>query len=129
MSGDAGTGAASFWAEDPSGAAGEYVLGTLAADERVAFALAMEGDASLRAAVADWEARLAPLTATAPLVKPTPDVWDAIEARIGTARSPVFDAGGATVRRLERGLRIWRLAAGAATALAAGLALWLAVDF
>ena len=127
MSGDAGTGAAPFWAEDPSGAAGEYVLGTLAADERAAFASAMERDASLRAAVADWEARLAPLTATAPLVKPAPDVWDAIEARIGTAHSPVFDAGGATVRRLERGLRIWRLAAGAATALAAGLALWLAV--
>ena len=36
MSGDVGTGAAPFWAEDPSGAAGEYVLGTLTADERAA---------------------------------------------------------------------------------------------
>lgn len=61
MSGDVGTGAAPFWAEAPSGAAGEYVLGTLTADERAAFASAMERDASLRAAVADWEARLAPL--------------------------------------------------------------------
>ncbi len=127
MSGGAETGAS--WAEDPDGAAGEYVLGTLPAGERAAFAEALERDASLRAAVAAWETRLAPLAEAVPAVAPDPRVWDAIEARIGADRprdagSP--DAQAARVRRLERGLRRWRVATGGAAALAAGLALWIA---
>ncbi|MGV7033599.1 anti-sigma factor [Methylobacterium symbioticum] len=126
MSGDAG--APPFWAEDPDGAAGEYVLGTLDAAERAAFARALERDAALRAAVAAWEARLAPLAAAAPAVAPDPRVWAAVEARIAgrPEAGEGGDIGGARILRLERGLRRWRLAAGAAAALAAGLALWIA---
>ncbi|WP_298952238.1 anti-sigma factor [uncultured Methylobacterium sp.] len=127
MSGESGTGAAPFWVEDPEAAAGEYVLGTLSSNERAAFAWALEQDASLRAAVAAWELRLAPLTSTAQPVTPAPGVWTAIEARIMQAPAAASGDGGARILELERGLRNWRLAAGAATALAAGLALWLAV--
>ena len=37
MSGKTGREAAPFWADDPEGAAGEYVLGTLPAEERALF--------------------------------------------------------------------------------------------
>jgi anti-sigma-K factor RskA len=112
-----------FWAEDPDGAAGEYVLGTLTPSERAAFARALEQDPALRAAVMAWERRLAPLAATAPAVAPGAQVWEAIEARIATP--PLAEAADLRVRRLERGLRRWRFAAGGAAALAAGLALWI----
>jgi anti-sigma-K factor RskA len=131
MSGGMECDSATFWKEDPEGVAGEYVLGTLPADERAAFARALERDASLRAIVADWEARLSPLADAVPALVPDPRVWDAIEARIGagsTERPSARPAeeGGARILRLERGLRRWRIAAGMAGALAAGLALWIA---
>ncbi len=116
-----------FWVEDPDGAAGEYVLGTLDSAERVTFAEALDRDPPLRAAVAAWEARQAPLAVTAQPVTPGPGVWTAIETRIGAEPTTARDADGSTVLRLKRGIRRWRLAAGAATALAAGLALWLVV--
>lgn len=129
MSGGTEGGGVAFWAEDPAGTAGEYVLGTLTATERAAFARALEGDASLRALVAGWEIRLAPLAGSIPGLEPAPRVWRGIEERIGGppgARSPSGD-GGARLLRLERGLRRWRIAAGVAGALAAGLALFIAV--
>lgn len=131
MSGGIDRDAAPFWADDPDGAAGEYVLGTLPAEERAAFARALERDAALRAAVAAWEGRLAPLAATVPAATPAPRVWAAIEARIeagaGGGTVPSGVPGADRVIRLERGLRRWRIAAGLASALAAGLALWIVV--
>lgn len=115
------------WVEDPDGAAGEYVLGTLSAAERVAFAQAMERDAGLRAAVAAWEVRLSPLASTAKPVLPSSDVWAAIEERTVASLTTGGDADRIRMLRLEWGIRRWRLAAGTATAIAAGLALWLAV--
>lgn len=115
-----------FWTEDPDGAAGEYVLGTLSAEERAAFSQALERDASLRAAVAVWEERLAPLASIAPAVMPAPKVWSAIENRILDAAKAGHETGSARILRLERGLRRWRWATGAAGALAAGLAVWIA---
>ncbi len=134
MSGDANV--PPFWAADPDAVAGEYVLGTLPAGERAAFAEALERDASLRAAVLAWEMRLAPLADTAAAVAPGPRVWAGIEARIEAPLAPraverpqagiEASTGAARVVRLERGLRRWRLGAGAAGALAAGLAIWIA---
>ncbi|MGG3813229.1 hypothetical protein ABEV34_16475, partial [Methylorubrum rhodesianum] len=114
-----------FWVEDPDGAAGEYVLGTLDAAERAAFVRALDQTPALRAAVAAWEARLAPLAATAPAMEPDPRVWAGIEAQVA-AHPDAQDtdaAGTARIVRLERGLRRWRFGAAAASALAAGLAL------
>lgn len=127
MNGDTHIGAAPSWAEDPDGAAGEYVLGTLPADERVAFAQALERDASLREKVAAWEVRLAPLAAMVQAVAPASGVWGAIEARITPSLMAPVDDSATYISKLERKVRNWRLAAGTATALAAGLALWLAV--
>ncbi len=112
------------WTDDPDGAAGEFVLGTLPSDERDAFARAMAQDASLRARVAAWEARLLPLAETIPTVTPAPGTWSAIASRTGGAPDGLDRA---RLVKLERGLQRWRLAAGAATALAAGLALWIVI--
>ncbi|KMO17381.1 anti-sigma factor [Methylobacterium platani] len=131
MSGGTDRDVAPFWAEDPDGAAGEYVLGTLSAEERAAFARALERDTALREAVTAWEKRLAPLAEAVPTVAPAPRVWEGIEARIGsgggTASPDAPRPGAERVVRLERGLRRWRAAAGFASALAAGLALWIVV--
>ncbi len=78
--------------------AGEYVLGTLPEDERDYVEETMEHDAQLRAAVAFWEARLAPLAELAEPVPPSDRLWKRISGSIGgrTAR-PAF--------RLRRPLR------------------------
>ncbi|GJE39661.1 anti-sigma factor [Methylobacterium persicinum] len=114
------------WAEDPEGTAGEYVLGTLPPKERAAFVEALKADASLRALVIAWENRLAPLAATAPPAAPGPATWAGIEARIAGGPVAVEETGDARILKLQRRLRRWRLAAGVAGALAAGLALWIA---
>lgn len=121
-----GAGPSPFWADDPDGAAGEYVLGTLGPAERASFARALERDASLRAAVAAWEERLAPLATATPPLTPDPRVWTAIEARIGAlAESPVPGSTSDGILGLKRRLRYWQMVSGAATVLAAGLALWI----
>jgi len=98
--------------------AGEYVLGTLDARQAAAIAQALPTDAALRAAVAAWEARLAPLTALALPEAPPPDLWRRIEAALSPAanRVPVRPP----VRRGAGWL--WRGWAIGASALAAGLA-------
>lgn len=112
------------WPDDPDGTAGEYVLGTLPPEERAAFARALDGDAGLRALVANWEARLAPLAVAVPPVAPSPATWAGIAARTGG--TPAEVPGGAQIIRWERAARRWRVAAMGAGALAAGLALWIA---
>ncbi|MBB3899375.1 anti-sigma factor [Roseococcus suduntuyensis] len=58
--------------------AGEYVLGTLDAREAARVRALMETDRDLAAAVAAWEARLAPLQALAPPEAPPPGLWTRI---------------------------------------------------
>lgn len=77
--------------EDRSGAAGEYVLGTLSAAERAEVESRLGSDAALRREVAYWQARLLGLAARAPAAEPSPGLWARIEARLGTpavARAP-----------------------------------------
>lgn len=120
----AGSSSLPDWSDDPDGAAGEYVLGTLPVAERAAFARALDDDGALRRRVEAWEARLAPLALSSATVAPSAATWAGIAARLG---SPADAPGEAKVIRLERGLRRWRLATGAASAMAAGLALWIAL--
>lgn len=109
MSG-AGTG------EEREALAGEYVLGTLDARAAAAVERAMAADPALRAAVAAWEARLAPLAALAPPEAPPPGLWERIEAALpGTA--PAAPAAS----RPAAG-SWWRGWAIGASAVAAGLA-------
>lgn len=103
---------------DPEGRdalAAEYVLGTLEAREAAEVARAIESDAGLAAAVAAWEARLAPLTALATPEAPPPDLWSRIEAALGTTPA-------AAPRARRSWLDPWRIGAIGATAVAAGLA-------
>ena len=98
--------------------AGEYVLGTLDARAAAEVAEALEQDAALRAAVAAWEARLAPLGLLATPEAPPPDLWDRIEGSLPGAlpvRPPPAKATG-------WGRRLWQGWAIGASAVAAGLA-------
>jgi len=107
--------------------AGEYVLGTLSAEERAQFERELAADAEARAAVRAWEARLYPLASAVPDVAPPPAAWAALEARLPTARPeriPPAPTLLADVARLGRALRLWQGAAVTAGALAAGLALF-----
>nr|WP_245443056.1 anti-sigma factor [Methylobacterium terrae] len=104
--------------------AAEYVLGTLSAAEREAYRRDRAGSPALRAAERAWEARLAPLAGAVPEAAPPPGAWAGIAARLPgetpRAAAPVVD--------LRPALRRWRRAAYAAGALAAGLALFIAVE-
>jgi anti-sigma-K factor RskA len=114
--------------------AGEYVLGTLPADERAAVERALTVDDNLRAAVRAWEERLAPLAARLPDRAPPAHVWTALERALGSApgRSGAGEvvpfANRTAIDALRRSRAIWRGVAATATALAAGLALFIAVD-
>ena len=99
--------------------AGEYVLGVLEPGAAREVAEALAGHDALRRAVTFWEERLHPLAALAPSAEPPKDLWRRIEKRIdglGRARAP-----------LTRSLAFWRGATALATAVAAGLALYIAV--
>ena len=104
--------------------AGEYVLGTLDARLMDAMEAALPRDAGLRALVAAWEARLAPLTALAPPEAPPPDLWRRIEAALPGGAPASGDAPLPVAARrfgLPQG-RFWQGWAIGASALAAGLA-------
>ena len=97
--------------------AAEHVLGTLEAREAEEVVRALPTHPALRQAVAEWEARLAPLSDLAAPEAPPPDLWARIEASL--AARPA-----AAVLRLPpaRLLKAW---AAGSTALAAGLAAFL----
>jgi len=107
--------------EDLDGLAGEYVLGTLPADERRAAEARLAADPAFRAAVAAWETRLQPLADAVPPVTPPAPVRDRVMAAIGEAPAGVQPAAGNVVS-LHRALRRWRIATAAAGIAAAVLA-------
>ncbi|MFT4096038.1 MAG: hypothetical protein QM651_02875 [Rhodoblastus sp.] len=96
----------------------EYSLGTLSVDERAAFARQLEDDAQARAALADWERKLAPMAAAVEPIEPDASVWRAIERGLDPA---VADGN---VVPLRRAVARWRFATAATTALAACLAIY-----
>jgi anti-sigma-K factor RskA len=108
--------------------AGEYVLGTLPADERAAFASRLETDPALQTAVRLWQERLALLDQSAPPVTPRAEVWRAIESAITGMRVGATPADASNVVHLHRRLARWRGAALVAGALAAALAVIVVID-
>ncbi len=104
-------------------AAAEYVLGTLPADERVRMASRLQAEPELRHAVLLWQARLAPLDATAEPQMPSSGLWEAIErATAGSAPPLAGPEPASNVVQLRRRLALWRAGALVTGALAAGLA-------
>lgn len=102
--------------------AGEFVLGTLAGGARRRFVVWMQQDAAVRLAVSDWEARLSPLAMAVAPVEPPPQLWRAIERRLG----PVA-AKDRPRSRLWDSLAFWRGFGLAASAVAAGLVVFVGV--
>jgi anti-sigma-K factor RskA len=68
--------------------AGEYVLGSLPAEQRDQVEQRLPYEPALRAAVDAWEQRLHPLTALVPPQQPSPQLWRRIERSLLQDRRP-----------------------------------------
>ncbi|MFZ1431428.1 MAG: anti-sigma factor [Geminicoccaceae bacterium] len=94
--------------------AGEYVLGALPPDERMAVKRRLLDHPELAQRVAAWEARLAPLSEDLQPVTPRPQVWQQVRRTITASQR---DANPSWWNRIL----IWRLWATGATAAALAL--------
>lgn len=102
--------------------AGQYVLGTLPRARRLEVDAALSDNASLRAAVAFWEARLLPLTTLVEPSTPPASLWARIERSLGPAATLTSTPSpGARVGWWER-LGLWRALAAGGFAAAAVMA-------
>ncbi len=97
--------------------AAEYVIGTLRGRARARFEALQRYDPELRRIVAEWEARLTPLSAAAGEIAPPERVWKTVAKRIAAAR------GGVS----RPGLAFWRGLAVASTAFVLILAAFIGV--
>lgn len=102
-------------------AAGEYVLGTLAAEDHAAVAAALPQHAALRASVYAWQDRLLALSAQAPAAEPAPGLWPRV-ARSLEGRLPPRQPAPARAPWWQ-GLRFWQGLSAAGLAASALLAL------
>jgi anti-sigma-K factor RskA len=100
--------------------AAQYVAGTLRGAARRRFEALLPSHPALRAAVADWQARLMPLTAVVDEQAPPPHTWDRIALRLWPEA-----ASAAAPLPWWRGLGFWRGLSGVATVAALALGLLL----
>lgn len=100
--------------------AGEYVLGTLSADERADFERQLQRDPALARELIAWERRLAPLAETVPAVAPSAGLWARIDSEAGFEERR--RRTNASARRLVDKVAFWRWTTLAGTAAAAGFA-------
>ncbi len=100
--------------------AGEYVLGTLPRDEAARVTAEADADPALADAIADWEARLAPLLSVVPAVRPPELLWPRVAATAFGRQGRRDPESG-----VFRSLPFWRgaTAAGLLAAAFAGVAL------
>ncbi len=113
--------------------AGEYVLGTLNAEERLAVETRRLQDAALEAAIHDWTQRLAPLQEEISSAVPDPHLFDRIQVRLdqlegqgGTGGGG--DRNGGTVLSLQKHVSRWRNATLVTGAIAASLLAYILVN-
>ena len=101
--------------------AGEYVLGVLEPEVMDELAEAAGSHPALGLAIAYWEERLHGLSRLAPPADPPPQIWDRIAERIAGPAMPA--------RRIAlwNCLGFWRWSAALTTAVAAGVALYIAL--
>ena len=98
--------------------AAEYVLGTLRGPARRRFEALQGAHPSLRLAVAQWQARLVPLSGSVVEIAPPQRVWQGIEGRLFAPALPVRDAS--RTGWWQR-LALWRGISAVATAAALGM--------
>ena len=99
--------------------AGEYVLGTLTAAERLEAQALLSQNRDFAAAVDEWTKRLTPLLLAIPAVAPPRQLRDRVLASIGSG------ASSGSVVDLTRRVTFWRGVSLAASAIAAALALFI----
>ncbi|MDR7269285.1 anti-sigma-K factor RskA [Pelomonas saccharophila] len=87
-------------------AAGEYVLGTLGAEDHAAVAAALPHDAALRADVYAWQDRMLPLSAQVAAAEPTTAVWRRLSLALDGRQPPRKAAEARTP--WWQGLRFWQ---------------------
>ena len=109
---------------DPGLRAAEYVLGTLDAHERAELEREVAVDPGAASRVKGWERKLAPLLDAVPAVPPPPRV----RAALLQALPGPFLQRPDQLASLRRQVRRWRIVAAGAGLLAAGLALFVAVQ-
>jgi anti-sigma-K factor RskA len=97
--------------DDVQSLAGEYVLGTLSAEQRADVQKRLEQDAALRQAVDEWEVRLLALTDLAGSQAPPTSLWNRIELSLDSmsAAPPARDE---RAPRWWDSLNLWRSVAG-----------------
>lgn len=88
-------------------AAGEYVLGTLSAEDHAAVVAALVQDAALRAEVYAWQDRLLPLSAEVPAAEPAASVWTRVALSLDARQRPTRPAATARMPWWQ-GLRFWQ---------------------
>lgn len=109
--------------------AADYVLGAMTLEESLAFEAMARGNPDAQASIQSWQNRLAPLAETVPVASPPPELWQRLALAAGLA-APVVARPRRSVRRRSAMSRFWgnigfwRNAAIAATAVAAGLAMY-----
>jgi anti-sigma-K factor RskA len=106
--------------DERAGLAGEYVLGTLAPDDRAAVERALADDGALRALVYAWQDRLLALSARAAPAAPRPQLWRRIDAALNDRPAAAARAAPRSVPWRQR-LSLWQGVS--ALALAASLLL------
>lgn len=111
------------YSEDRDALAAEAALGCLEGEDAREAARLTREDPLFAAAVAAWEAKLAPLGRIAPAVPPPADLWEriAVDSRPASVPDPVSPLVAFVPRRPRRGW-FWPAATGVSLALAASLA-------
>lgn len=111
--------------QDPDMRVAEYVLGTLAANERAGVERELEGNRALQDEVAFWEEQLGQLALALTPVDPPAATWEAIRMRLHDPRperpQQADDAPAAAPRRPSRLWRGWAIAASVIALVLAGL--------
>ncbi|WP_349677030.1 anti-sigma factor [Pseudomonas sp. UBA1879] len=111
--------------DDIQSLAGEYVLGTLSAEQRADVQARLEHDAALRKAVDEWENRLLALTDLAEPKAPPASLWNRIEHTLDALSAAPRAHASAHVDRVTRwwdSLDLWRGIAGVGVAASVALA-------
>jgi len=93
---------------DRATAAGEYVMGTLNAEDQATFVRAMGQDPALRAEVYAWQDRLLALSTRAAPVPPSLELWQRIDSALTVAADRAARGDRAAREPWWRQLRLWQ---------------------